>query len=152
MLGSDLPVAVRAYDGSELGPPDAPAAIVIRSPQALRRIVTAPGELGIARAYVAGDIDLEGDIFSALALRDRLPKVKLRPREMLAVAQEIGVKNLRPLPPPPEEARLHGRLHSIARDRAAVSHHYDVSNDFYRLFLGPTMTYSCAVFSDDHTT
>ena len=56
---------------------------------------------------------------------------------------------MRPLPPPPEEARLHGRRHSVARDRAAISHHYDVSNDFYRLFLGPSLTYSCAVFGND---
>ncbi len=152
VLGTDLPVAIRAYDGSSLGPPDAAATLVIRSPDALRRIVTAPGELGFARAYVAGDLDLEGDVFAALALRDRLPQVKLTPPQLLAAVREIGVTNLRPLPPPPEEARLHGRRHSVARDRAAVSHHYDVSNDFYRLILGPSLTYSCAVFADDTTT
>jgi cyclopropane-fatty-acyl-phospholipid synthase len=149
VLGSDLPVAVRAYDGSSLGPPDAAATISIRSPDALRRIVTAPGELGFARAYVAGDLDLEGDIYAGLALRDRLPDVKLHPAQLLQVAREVGYKNMRPLPPPPEEARLHGRRHSMSRDRAAISHHYDVSNDFYRLFLGPSLTYSCAVFSHD---
>ncbi len=152
MLGDDLPVAIRAYDGSELGPPDAPATIIVRSPDALRRIITAPGELGFARAYVAGDLDLEGDVFAALSLRDRLPNVKVHPREILAMAREVGYKNLRPLPAPPEEARLRGRRHSVARDRAAISHHYDVSNDFYRLFLGPSLTYSCAVFSNDATT
>ena len=151
-LGTDLPVGLRAYDGTSLGPPDAPATIIVRSPDALRRIVTAPGELGFARAYVAGDLDLEGDIFAALALRDRLPNVKLTPSELLAATREIGLANLRPLPPPPEEARLHGRRHTVARDRAAISHHYDVSNEFYRLFLGPSLTYSCAVFSDDDTT
>jgi cyclopropane-fatty-acyl-phospholipid synthase len=149
VLGSDLPVAVRAYDGSALGPPDAAATIYIRSPDALRRIATSPGELGFARAYVAGDLDVEGDIYAALALRDRLPDVKLHPAQMLQVAREVGYKNLRPLPPPPEEARLHGRRHSMSRDRAAISHHYDVSNDFYGLFLGPSLTYSCAVFSTD---
>ena len=149
VLGTDLPVAVRAYDGSVTGPPDPPATIYLRSPDALRRILTAPGELGFARAYVAGDLDLDGDIFAALALRDRLPDVKLRPPQLLAMARELGWRNVRPLPPPPEEARLHGRRHSVARDRAAISHHYDVSNDFYRLFLGPSLTYSCAVFGND---
>jgi cyclopropane-fatty-acyl-phospholipid synthase len=149
VLGADLPVAVRAYDGSSIGPPDAPATIYVRSPNALRRIITSPGELGFARAYVAGDLDFEGNIFAALALRDRLPDVKLHPQQLLAVARELGWRNIRPLPPPPEEARLHGRRHSVARDRAAIAHHYDVSNDFYRLFLGPSLTYSCAVFSND---
>jgi cyclopropane-fatty-acyl-phospholipid synthase len=151
MLGTDLPVAVRAYDGSSIGPPDPPATIYVRSPDALRRIITAPGELGFARAYVAGDIDLEGDIFAGLALRDRLPDVKLHVPQLLAMLRELGWQNLRPLPAPPEEARLHGRRHSVARDRAAISHHYDVSNDFYRLFLGPSLTYSCAVFSSEST-
>src|SRR5438067_8899701 len=100
-----------------LGPPDASTAIVVRSPNALRRIVTAPGELGFARAYVAGDIDLEGDVFEALTLRDRLPEVKLTPKQLLQAAREIGIKNLRPLPAPPEEARLRGRRHTVERDR-----------------------------------
>src|SRR6476659_1499826 len=69
VLGPDLPVGFRAYDGSRYGPPDAPATIVLRTPDALRRIVTAPGELGIARAYVAGELDLEGDVFAVLELR-----------------------------------------------------------------------------------
>ncbi|HEY2811837.1 MAG TPA: class I SAM-dependent methyltransferase [Acidimicrobiales bacterium] len=149
LLGSDLPIGIRAYDGSALGPADPPATILIKSPDALRRIVTAPGELGFARAYVAGDLDLEGDVFAALGLRDRLPNVKLDRHEIVAAVKEVGIKNLRPLPAPPEEAKLRGRRHSVARDRAAISHHYDVSNDFYRLFLGPSLTYSCAVFSDD---
>ncbi len=149
VLGRDLPVAFRAYDGSSVGPPDAAATIYIRSPDALRRIITAPGELGLARAYVAGDLDLEGDVFAGLELRDQLPDVKLHPAQLLQLAREVGYKNLRPLPAPPEEARLRGRAHSMARDRAAISHHYDVSNDFYRLFLGPSLTYSCAVFGAD---
>jgi cyclopropane-fatty-acyl-phospholipid synthase len=152
VLGSDLPIAVRGYDGSELGPSDAPATLILRSRNALRRIVTAPGELGFARAYVSGDLDVEGDIYAALGLRDCLPDVRLTPGQILAAVREVGLRTLRPLPPPPEEARLHGRRHSVGRDRAAVSHHYDVSNDFYRLVLGPSLTYSCAVFASDDTT
>jgi cyclopropane-fatty-acyl-phospholipid synthase len=152
VLGDRLPVRVEAWDGSAVGPPDATTRVVLRSPDALRRIVTAPGELGFARAYVAGDIDLDGDVFEALALRDRLPDVRLSPRHLLEAARLVGVRDLRPLPPPPEEARLRGRRHSKERDAAAVAHHYDVGNDFYRLVLGPSMTYSCAVFEHEDAT
>ncbi|HEX8802677.1 MAG TPA: cyclopropane-fatty-acyl-phospholipid synthase family protein, partial [Acidimicrobiales bacterium] len=148
VLGNDLPVRVEAYDGSRAGPPDARSAIVIRSPDALRRVVTAPGELGLARAYVCGDLQLEGSIWDLIALRDRMPHVGLDTRSMLELARVLGWRNLRPMEPPPEEVRLHGRRHSKRRDAAAVTHHYDVSNEFYRLVLGPSMTYSCAVFHE----
>jgi cyclopropane-fatty-acyl-phospholipid synthase len=151
VLGPDLPVAIEIDDGTRLGPADADATIVVKSRDALRRIVTAPGELGFARAYVAGDLDVDGDIFAALALRDRLPAVRLRTPELLAAARELGWRGLKPLPPPPEEARMRGRLHSKERDAAAIRHHYDVSNDFYRIVLGPSLTYSCAVFATPDT-
>lgn len=148
------PVAIRCWDGSTLGPADGPATLVIRSPAALRRILWSPNELGLGRAYVAGELDVEGDVYAVLGLRDALAgaddvSLSLRPRGWLdaaRAARRLGV--LRgPLPPPPEEARLRGRRHSKERDAAAVAHHYDVSNGFYRLVLGPTMTYSCAYFS-----
>jgi cyclopropane-fatty-acyl-phospholipid synthase len=148
LLGSDLPVAFSLYDGSRLGPDPAPATIVVRSPDALRRIVTAPGELGFGRAYVAGNLDVEGDIYAALLLRDHLPALRLGPKQYVAALRLAGVGGLKPLAPPPEEARLRGRRHSKARDAAAVSHHYDVSNEFYRHVLGSSMTYSCAVWTD----
>lgn len=151
ILGTDLPVGVRAYDGSYLGPEDPPATICIRSPAALQRLATAPGELGVARAYVAGDIDLEGDVYAALSLRDRFPDVKLSPAQWASVVRMLGPAGLRRLPPPPEEVRLRGRRHTKARDAAAISHHYDLSNAFYRLVLGPSMTYSCAVWEHPGT-
>src|SRR5512133_1164072 len=93
----DFPVAVCAFDGSSLGPPDSPTTLVIRSPDAIRRILTAPGELGLGRAYVAGDLDVEGDLFFGLAaLRDRIPK--LGPSQLAAVARLVGLPGLRPLP------------------------------------------------------
>ncbi|MCI0634891.1 MAG: cyclopropane-fatty-acyl-phospholipid synthase family protein [Actinobacteria bacterium] len=152
VLGPDLPIAVRAYDGSRLGPTDAPATLLVRSPNVFRRLVTAPGELGLGRAYVSGELDVEGDLFAALAaLRDRIPDVRaFNARQWADVLRLAGSSfastGLRPLPVPPEEARLHGRRHSKARDAAAIAHHYDVSNAFYRLVLGPSMTYSCAVW------
>jgi cyclopropane-fatty-acyl-phospholipid synthase len=136
----EMALAAFERDLSRLG-------VVLRSPDALRRIATAPGELGFARAYVAGDLDIEGDIYEAIAsLEGRRALVPLI-RELVPVARAMGVAALRPLPVPPEEARLHGRRHSKARDAAAIAHHYDVSNHFYRLVLGPSMTYSCALFT-----
>lgn len=148
-VGGTLPVGVVAYDGSSTGSPSAAATIDVRSPDALRRLLTAPGSLGLARAYVAGDIDMVGDVYAVLGLSGRLQGLRLGRRGWLDLARlartsgAIGV----PLPPPPEEARVAGRLHSKRRDAAVVSHHYDVSNEFYRLLLGPSMTYSCAVWA-----
>jgi cyclopropane-fatty-acyl-phospholipid synthase len=126
--------------------------VVLRSPEALRRIVTAPGELGFARAYVAGDLDIEGDLYETLVLLEqRRALLRLVP-ELLPVVRDLGIDALRPPPPPPEEARLRGRRHSKVRDAAAIAHHYDVSNRFYQLVLGPSLTYSCAVFADPDAT
>jgi len=141
----DLPIAIEAYDGSRAGPADA-TTLVIRSPDAVRRVLTRPGELGLARAYVAGDLDLAGDVFDVLEFATDSADLRFDPKLLAGLLRETGVDALRPLPPPPEEARLHGGLHTRRRDRAAISHHYDVSNEFYRLVLGPSMTYSCAVF------
>ena len=151
LLGGDLPVAIRAYDGSHAGPSDASATLVIRSPDAVRRVLSSPGELGMARAYVAGDIELDGDIYVALtALGEQLVDGFRRPQSWGALARLVrGTGGLRRAPEPPEEEiRLHGRRHSRSRDAAAIAHHYDLSGDFYRLILGPAMTYSCAVWED----
>jgi cyclopropane-fatty-acyl-phospholipid synthase len=152
LVGNDLAIRVTAWDGTVLGPAEAPATLVVHSQDAIRRIVTAPGELGFARAYVAGDVDIQGDIFAILDLRTRLPHVKLTPRQVMRIVRGMSLADLRRLPPPPEEIQLHGRRHSKERDAAAIAAHYDVGNDFYRLFLGPTMTYSCAVFEGDDVT
>jgi cyclopropane-fatty-acyl-phospholipid synthase len=153
LLGPNPPIRIECYDGSALGPPaeSANATLVIEHPDALRYALTAPGELGLARAYVAGALDLRGDIFAALDLRRALPDVKIAPRAWLALARIAGREGLRRPPLPPEEARLRGRRHTRERDAAAIAHHYDVSNDFYRIVLGPAMTYSCAVWTDTTT-
>ncbi len=151
LLGLGPQVAIRAYDGSRGGPSNAPATLDIRSPDAIRRVLGSPGELGLGRAFVAGDIELEGDIYAALgAVRGQLGGTFLRPQSWGPLARLVrDAGGLRRAPdPPPEEIRLHGRRHSRARDAAAIAHHYDVPGDFYRLVLGPTMTYSCAVWDD----
>lgn len=147
ILGPDLPIAIEAYDGSRLGPVGAPARVLVRSPDAIRHVVAAPGELGLGRAYVSGELDIEGDLYAALvALRVRMPEVRLGPRQLLTVARLAGPTALRRPARPAEEARLRGKRHSKARDAAAIAHHYDVSNAFYELVLGPSMTYSCALW------
>lgn len=150
LIGKDLPIGIRAYDGTLMGPVDPPASLVINSRNALRRIITRPGELGFARSYVAGDVDIEGDIFDFMDLQARLPKVKLTYKQVIKAIQILGIQNLRPMTPPPEELRKRwGLRHSRKRDAAAIAHHYDVSNEFYRLLLGPSMTYSCAIFESE---
>jgi cyclopropane-fatty-acyl-phospholipid synthase len=149
VFGPDLPVRIDCYDGSSLGPASATTRINVRSPEALSYLIHAPGELGFARAYVHGDIELEGDIFEALSLRETMPNVHFNPRTLVELAKVAGSALLHRPPVPREEIHLHGLLHSRARDAAAISAHYDVGNDFYRIVLGPSMTYSCAVWEDD---
>ncbi|MCX6465110.1 MAG: cyclopropane-fatty-acyl-phospholipid synthase [Pseudonocardiales bacterium] len=147
VVGPDIGVRVIGYDGSKAGPDSADAALRIVSPRALARLVTAPGTLGLARAYVAGEIEVEGDLHSVL---DAMPEVTLHdiPRaQRVALARRLLPVWLRHHQPPPEfEYRPRGRLHSKARDRQVISHHYDVSNRFYEWVLGPSMAYTCAVY------
>jgi cyclopropane-fatty-acyl-phospholipid synthase len=152
-LGERVPVRFEFWDGSSIGPPDSPGAVRVMSADAIRRIVWAPDELGMGRAYVAGDVDIVGDVFATIeALRAAPPRdlrfaLKAAPAALTA-ARRVGALG-RPLPPPPEEARPKGSRHSKRRDAQAISHHYDVGNEFYRLVLGPSMTYSCARFAED---
>ncbi len=152
LLQTPLPVRLRAWDGSTTGPADAPT-LVIRHRRALRRLMWQPNELGLARAYVAGEIDVEGDLYEALtrlaALIWRAPDLRDVPiRTVAADLVRLGVLGTQPKPPP-EEMVVSGARHSKRRDRQAVSHHYDVGNDFYRLVLGPSMVYSCAYWMSD---
>jgi cyclopropane-fatty-acyl-phospholipid synthase len=155
LLGGSVPFRVEFWDGSTLGPDGSQATVLVRSQRALRWLVTAPGELGLARAYVSGDIDVEGDLEVVLAVGDGRGDLRLGARGWAEAARALAVSGaLRPLrlQPPSEEARLRGRRHSRGRDAAAISHHYDISNDFYRLVLGPALTYSCAYFSSPTAT
>lgn len=137
---------VRAWNGDEWGPEDAPTTLVLRHPGALGALLLPPSDISAGEAYVFDDIDIEGDILAMLrfgaALLDVGPLTRLR---ILRLARTL-----------PRERRRHetlrprfsGRLHSIRRDRAAVSHHYDTGNDFFSMFLDPLMVYSCAHFLD----
>ncbi|WP_428342535.1 class I SAM-dependent methyltransferase [Mycobacterium sp.] len=151
LIGGELPVRLIAWDGSVAGDESAPV-VRLRSPKALRRMAWRPSELGAAQAYVSGDIDVDGDLGAALSHvwsqigERRLGPVKPSPAvlgRLFVAAARLGAFGA-PLPPPATQARMRGRLHSLSRDRAAISHHYDTSNDFYRLILDPSMAYSCA--------
>ena len=147
-----LPVRIVAYDGSTAGPTDAAVRLVVNSPKALSHLVSAPGELGLARAYVAGELDLQAaDHFTVLRTLARQKIGDLSWAQRLAVLRSIGPQVLRWVEPPPQEVGakryLSGlRRHSRGRDAVAISHHYDVSNRFYELVLGPSMAYTCAVY------
>jgi cyclopropane-fatty-acyl-phospholipid synthase len=154
-FGGPPPVRVQFWDGSTLGPGEGDT-LQVRSRDALRRLLWSPNELGLARAFVVGDLDFDGDIFEMLATLHAAAPSRVRdssklPWQALRAAQRLGALG-RPLPPPAEEAAPRGRLHSRTRDEQAVRHHYDVSNDFYAMVLGPSMTYSCARFASDAVT
>lgn len=165
-----LPLWIKAYDGSEAGALDQPYGLEIATERALSYLMTAPGDLGLARAYVAGDLVLHGahpgDPYEAFRLmKDHTGFRTPRPSEAIAIVRELGVSHLVPPPPPPQEHvpawrhRMEGLRalaswgrHSQERDADAIHHHYDVSNRFYEMVLGPSMTYTCAVYPTDDAT
>jgi len=150
------PIRIEAFDGSGIGPTDAPITARLLNERGLRYIVTAPGDLGMARAYVTGDLKLDGihpgDPYDAVRLlgswRFRRPSAP----EIAGIVRELGLQRLIPPPPPPQETLprwrrvAEGLRHSRTRDAEAIHHHYDVSNAFYENVLGPSMAYTCAVF------
>lgn len=154
----ELPVRFTAYDGSSAGPTGAGLRLDLLTPRGTTYLATAPGDLGIARAYVSGDLDAHGvhpgdpyELLKALAGTD-----KRRPsaRTLLDIVRSIGIEHLKPIAPPPQEAlprwrrTVEGLRHSRRRDSEAIHHHYDVSNRFYAMVLGPSMTYTCACYPD----
>jgi cyclopropane-fatty-acyl-phospholipid synthase len=146
VVGPDAPVRFVAYDGSTAGPADAPIRIDVRTPMAVSYIASSPGELGLARAYVTGQLDVHGDLYDALRSLGDPHLGRLSLRERAEIVRDLGPSMVRPLPRPREEVKLRGQRHSRSRDARAIAHHYDVSNRFYEMFLGPSMAYTCAVY------
>ena len=152
-----------AYDGSTAGPADSSIHLHLNNERGLSYLLTAPGDLGMARAYVSGDLALEGvhpgDPYDALLLLQREAGIKIpAPAEAFQIVRALGWSYLKPPAPPPQEALprwrrlLEGFRHSRGRDADAIHHHYDVSNRFYELVLGPSMTYTCACFPSAEAT
>jgi len=148
LFNEGVPIRFAAFDGSSAGNLDSPNTLEIKSPLALRYILSHPGDLGLARAYVTNQLDIRGDIHqSLLDLKDFIK----RPMPVDGLAKLVTAVGLsafvRPNLPaeeaPPRYRR--GLLHSLKRDKSAIAHHYDLSNNFYSKILGPTMVYSCAI-------
>jgi cyclopropane-fatty-acyl-phospholipid synthase len=157
LLAGPAPIRFTAYDGSSYGPEDAPVGLNLKNERGLAYMVTAPGDLGMARAYVSGDLDVigvhpgdpyEGMVLLLRSMRFRRPS----PAEALNLLRSVGLSQMLPPPPPPQEhlprwrRLVEGFRHSPGRDGKVIQHHYDVSNRFYELVLGPSMTYTCALF------
>ena len=153
LAGPDAPVEFRAYDGSQAGAAGSAVKIAVRSLAAAAYLAQAPGALGLARAYVAGHLDVEGNMYEALARMTKAQAIDMTMAEKLRLLQALGGPKLllHRMPPPPQEVRVNrrwlaGRRHSKGRDANAISHHYDVSNRFYEWVLGPSMAYTCACY------
>jgi cyclopropane-fatty-acyl-phospholipid synthase len=146
VTGSHTGLAFEAYDGSRAGPAATPVTIEVRSPRAVRYLAQARNDLGLARAYVSGSLEVRGDLRDALRRLRSTGDATVPWRARLEALRALGPQLLRPAPIPPAEFRPRGRRHSKRRDANAVSHHYDVSNRFYRHLLGPSMAYTCAVY------
>jgi cyclopropane-fatty-acyl-phospholipid synthase len=143
--GAPVP-RMRAWTGEEWGPRHAPATIALNRPGALRSMLLPPNDLSAAEAYIYGDVDFEGDLYSLLRWGATLSEARKGP---VTIARLLSL--LRRLPEDvkradAEQPRFRGMLHSKRRDRAAVTHHYDTGNEFFRLFLGKEMVYSSADF------
>jgi cyclopropane-fatty-acyl-phospholipid synthase len=151
-----LPFRFTAYDGSSAGPPDSAVGMHLANERGLSYVLTAPGDLGLARAYAAGDLELTGvhpgNPYEIAKLLAGLHFARPAPAEALRIVRGLGWSHLKPPPVPPQEhaprwrRTVDGLRHSRYRDQAAIQHHYDVSNRFYELVLGPSMAYTCAVF------
>jgi cyclopropane-fatty-acyl-phospholipid synthase len=163
LMARGMPFRFSAYDGSTAGPADAPIHLRLHNERGLSYLVTAPGDLGMARAYVRGDLEIEGihpgNPYDALVhLQNNLKLRVPAPAEALRLARSIGLSHFVPPEPPVQEALprwrrlLEGYRHSRTRDAGAIHHHYDVSNRFYEMVLGPSMTYTCACFPSEDAT
>jgi cyclopropane-fatty-acyl-phospholipid synthase len=160
LFGDDVPVRFEAYDGSTAGSEDAAIGLRLARPRAASYLATAPGSLGLARAYIQGDLEIEGvhpgDPYDVLALiEDQLHLRRPAPGEALRWLQSLGLRTLLPPEPPPQEVRPFAKIgfkHSKNRDATAIKHHYDVSNRFYEMVLGPSMTYTCACYPTEDAT
>ena len=163
LMKDGLPFRFEAFDGSTAGPEDAPIKLRLLNERGLSYLMTAPGDLGFTRAYVSGDLELEGvhpgNPYEAMVLIMSQLKFKVpSAAEMVQIVRSLGFGNLKPPPTPPEEhlpkwrRAMEGMRHNKKRDAEAIHHHYDVSNRFYELVLGPSMTYTCAVFPEADST
>jgi cyclopropane-fatty-acyl-phospholipid synthase len=157
LMPDGVPFHFTAYDGSSAGAAGSPYHVHLHNERGLSYLLTAPGDLGVVRAYISGDLTIEGvhpgDPYDLMMLLQHEVGIRMPgPTEAFQIIRGLGWSHLKPPPPPPQETLprwrrlLEGLRHSKGRDAEAISHHYDVSNRFYELVLGPSMTYTCACF------
>ncbi|GAA4191087.1 class I SAM-dependent methyltransferase [Streptosporangium oxazolinicum] len=158
VMGPEADVRFVAYDGSKAGPAGADISVEVKTPAAVAYLAQAPGELGLARAYVSGHLDVDGDMYTLLSRMWSLTVNDIPVGQKLAAIRALGIRPLLTrMPPPPQEVRRSvlarmGSRHAKQRDAEAIHHHYDVSNKFYSWVLGPSMAYTCAVFPEQEST
>jgi cyclopropane-fatty-acyl-phospholipid synthase len=158
IVGPEAKVSFVAYDGSKAGPDGADIRIEVKSPVAVAYLAQAPGELGLARAYITGHLDVQGDLYTLLSRMWMITLNDLAISDKIAAVRALGVKPLlMRVPLPAQEVRRStlarlGSRHAKQRDAEAIHHHYDVSNRFYSWVLGPSMAYTCAVFPERDAT
>ena len=158
VVGPDAPIRFTAYDGSSAGDPNSDITLNVRTPVAVNHLARSPNAVGLTRAYVTGHLELEGDMYTALRRMADFAFAEGRrvsARDLVEIVRSVGwVKFVNRVAPPPQEMRRktllgRGPRHSKERDAEVIHHHYDVSNEFYEMVLGPSMTYTCAVFDDE---
>ncbi|MBF6357945.1 class I SAM-dependent methyltransferase [Nocardia higoensis] len=159
LIEGTSPIRLTAYDGSSTGPADSPYTLHLATPRGINYLATAPGDLGMARAYISGDMTVTGvhpgDPYDALKALQDLRFRRPSALALVTIARSLGWERLKPIAPPPQETlprwrriALEGLRHTKARDAEAIHHHYDVSNEFYEYVLGPSMTYTCAAYGE----
>lgn len=163
LLDGEVPIRLSAYDGSATGSDDSKFSLDILNQRGINFIATAPGDLGMARAYVSGDMNADGvhpgDPYEILKAMSDMKFRRPSALTLVTIARSLGRDALKPIAPPPQESlprwrriALEGLRHSKTRDAEVIHHHYDVSNRFYELVLGPSMTYTCACYADENQT
>lgn len=164
LLKEPLPLRFTAYDGSASGPEDAEFSFHLHNERGLGYLLTSfDADLAVGRPYVTGDLTLggvhPGDPYEAMVVLQKGLKFRRpSPAELVTLLRSMGISHLRPPAPPPQEAPsrmrrvFEGFRHSMGRDAEAIHHHYDVSNTFYEYVLGPSMTYTCALYPTDDAT
>jgi cyclopropane-fatty-acyl-phospholipid synthase len=163
LVDGEVPIRFSAHDGSSTGRPDSTFGLEILNPRGINYIATAPGDLGMARAYISGDMAVDGihpgDPYEILRAMGDLKFRRPSALALVTIARSLGWDALKPIAPPPQETlprwrriALEGFRHSKTRDAESIHHHYDVSNTFYEYVLGPSMTYTCACYEDEGKT
>ncbi len=157
-LGSDVPVEFVAFDGSKAGQIGAPIRLEVKSQRAIDLFMSHPGQIGLVRAYAEGELEIYGDLVETLSVLSNARYTKMGLADKLKLGAGLApeaVKRVnlkRAFQLNADEKIQRGRRHSKKRDAEAISHHYDVSNTFYEMLLGPSMAYTCAAFPTEGAT